>query len=142
MEPKGSNQSRYLAEYRDFIEGSGQWYSSDVPPEDTLKRYRAQWIRPDAIGKFRRPFSIRLTYVGPQAYTATYVVDIGSYHLSINVLNLPGKVNLGLENLGEGGFGTIVSKQVAEQEFVAKIIQLKEKKDEAGDKTKVKKNKK
>ena len=66
-------------------------------------------------------------------------MDIGCYRFSINILNLPGKVDLEKESLGEGGYGTVVTKQVVGTEFAAKVIRLKnseEKKEDGKDKQK------
>ena len=130
MDSEKDNRSRYLTEYRSFMGADGDDRHIEVPPQGILKKYRAQWIPSSIISKHKRPFSLRLTYVGQEASTAAYAVDIGGYRFTINVLNLPGKVKLGEDRLGDGGFGTVLSKQGANTEFAAKIVWLSDKKEE------------
>lgn len=76
------------------------------------------------MDKRQRMFGVRLIYVNEDASTVVYVVDIGRFRLTINILSLTGDARIrDGASLGSGSFGTILMKSVAGTEFVAKLIE-------------------
>lgn len=78
----------------------------------------------ESFAKRQRKFDVRLAYINSDASTVVYTVDVGMFRLTINLLNLQGKApeKEDRETVGKGGFGTVLTKEVAGTEFVAKIL--------------------
>ena len=69
---------------------------------------------------------MRLEYVGGAASIVTYTVVLGRFRLTINLLNLPGCApSQPGQEIGFGGFGSVLKKCVIGEEFVAKLIRKK-----------------
>ncbi len=92
--------------------------------QELQAKYRIQRIHPKILEKVGRKFENRLILVAYGASMATYFVDIGAFRLSVKLLNLPGKVCIQQARIGQGGFGAVFPKTLAEKEFVAKVCLL------------------
>lgn len=82
------------------------------------------------MSRRKKKFDLRFIFAGKNASTASYIVDLGRFRLTINLLNLQGSTPIEKNKevtLGSGAFGTVLVKKVANTEFVAKVIQRKDK---------------
>ena len=119
MEPDQESQSRYLGRYRDLMGRDGQDHHFGVPSQEQLKKYRAELVSAESLASRRRKYDLRLTYSSRNASTAIYVVDLGRFRMTINLLNLQGKSPVKLTE-------DVLFKEVHKTTFVAKIIKRKE----------------
>lgn len=84
-------QSKYLKEYLEFVSRDAQGLHFEPPPQEILKLYRTEMVNEESFSKRQRKYDIRLCYVSSEASTATYIVDLGVFRLTIHILNLQGK---------------------------------------------------
>ena len=113
MKLGSSRKSHYLNRYMDFMGESGHHYED--PSREVLKRYRAELISAHVLARRRRRFDLRLIYASENASTASYIVELGRFSLTINLLNLQAKApsQIGDRTMGSGAFGTVLIKNVA-----------------------------
>ena len=89
MERDSKKKSEYLDQYLDFMGGTG--HRIEDPSHEILKRYRAETISTDVLARRRRRFDLRFIYASKNASTVCYIVDLGRFRMTINILNLQGK---------------------------------------------------
>lgn len=126
MEKKASHRSKYLSRYNDFV---GRGRRIEDPPDEVLKQYRAKLINAHVLAKRQKRFDLRLIYASKNASSVSYIVDLGRFRMTINLLNLQGKSPTPIGNtiIGSGAFGSVMVKNMVNTEFVAKIIVLNSK---------------
>lgn len=64
MDSESTKKSQFLGQYLNFMRSNPGDSLITVPPEATLKKYRVKELGLGPMSKHRRPFSIRLAYVG------------------------------------------------------------------------------
>lgn len=64
-----------------------------------------------------------MVYSGFRATLVSYIVDLGRFRFTINVLNLPGNTLCRSEDyVSNGAFGEVVTKRIGDKVFVAKVM--------------------